>query len=133
MTITRDSTGRLWIAYTAVTYAGGSPVAQVWVNHSLGSDTEWGVPFVPPIAGTTANYDDVATIIAFGGNKIGLMWANQNDKKFYFSVHNDGDLDTAWQPTEIAYGGGVGGCSAGCVNDHLNIKTDSSGRIFAGI
>jgi hypothetical protein len=134
MTLARDSTGRLWTTFTLVTYDGGAtPVTQVWVNHSLGSDTQWGTPFVPSISGTTASYDDVSSIVAFGGNKIGLMWSNQTDKKFYFSVHNDGDPDTAWQPTEVAYGGGVGGCSSGCANDHLNLKADSSGRVFAGV
>ena len=78
------------------------------------------------------HYDDVPAIIAFGGDKIGLMWSNQLDKKFYFAVHRDGDPDQTWQASEVAFGGGVN-CSTGCANDHLNLKTDGSGKVYVGV
>jgi hypothetical protein len=130
MTLAKDSTGQLWITFTRD--------SQVWVNRSLDSDTKWGESFVPAIAGVSVHYDDISAIVAFGG-KIGLMWSNQNDKKFYFAVHSDSDADGVWQATEVAHGGGVAGCGTssavgyGCANDHLNLKATSDGRVFAGI
>ncbi|HEU0114228.1 MAG TPA: hypothetical protein VFQ80_06115, partial [Thermomicrobiales bacterium] len=124
VTLAKDSTGRLWIAFTRD--------ERVWVNHSLGDDADWGQPFTPQIAGTAVHYDDIPAIVAFGGDKIGLMWSNQIDRRFYFAVHRDGDPPNVWQPSEIAFGGGVN-CSAGCANDHLNLATDAGGKVYAGV
>jgi hypothetical protein len=126
ITLARDSAGKLWVTYTQD--------QQVWVNRSLGSDTDWGQPFVLPVAGADVHYDDISAITALDG-KIGVMWSNQLTRRFSFAVHRDGDPDTTWT-SEVAYGGGVGGCTAGCANDHLDIKpvtSDGSGRLFAAV
>jgi hypothetical protein len=128
ITLAKDSTGELWVTYTQVAPDNSN---QVYVNHSVGSDDVWGTPFPLPTPGASVNYDDISSIIAFQGNKIGVMWSNQDAKKFYFAVHADGDSDTAWQ-TEVAYGGGVAGCWSGCANDHISLKTDN-GLIYAGV
>ncbi len=134
MTLAKDSTGRLWITFTRD--------SKVWVNHSNasgGGDADWGEPFVPAVAGTAVDYDDISAIIAFGGDKVGLMWSNQDDRRFYFAVHNDGDPADVWQATETAHGGGQAGCGfgtgggTGCANDHLNLKATADGRVFAGV
>jgi chitobiase/beta-hexosaminidase-like protein len=124
VTLAKDSTGELWIAFTRE--------GRVWVNHSLGDDAEWGKPFTPQVAGTTVHYDDIPAIVAFGGDKIGLMWSNQIDRRFYFAVHRDGDAPAVWQPSETAFGGGVN-CNTGCANDHLNLQTDPAGSVYAGV
>jgi Bacterial Ig domain/Fibronectin type III domain len=131
ITIAKDSTGELWVTYTLV---APDNTSQVYVTHSAGDDTTWATPYVLPTTAASAHYDDISAIIAFQGNKIGVMWSNQLTRKFYFAVHQDGAPDSSWQ-TEVAYGGGVGGCSTGCANDHINLKTvqDGSGRVFAAI
>jgi hypothetical protein len=131
ITIAKDSTGELWVTYTLV---APDNTSHVYVTHSVGNDTTWATPYVLPTTAASVHYDDISAIIAFQGNKIGVMWSNQLTRKFYLAVHQDGTSDSAWQ-TEIAYGGGVGGCSTGCANDHINLKTvqDGSGRVFAAI
>jgi hypothetical protein len=127
ITLAKDSTGELWVTYTQ-----GS---QVWVDRTVGSDAEWGEPFVLPVSGAAAHYDDISAVTTLNGDEVGVMWSNQVTRKFYLAVHHDGDPDATWT-AEVAYGGGVGGCSAGCANDHLNVKqlaSDGSGRVFAAI
>lgn len=131
LVIAKDSTGKLW-----VTYVEGN---NVLVNRSLGgSDTTWGEPFVLPAASAQGlNSDDIATIVAFQGNKIGVMWSNQNKKKIYFAVHADGAADGDWQPEQTALPG-PRNCNDGenCADDHINLKSlasDGSGRVFAAI
>jgi hypothetical protein len=127
ITLAKDSMGKLWATFTQN--------SQVWVNRSLGTDSQWGQPFLLPVTGAAAHYDDISAVTAFQRDKIGVMWSNQSTRKFYFATHRDGDPDGTWQ-SEIAYGGGVGGCSSGCANDHLNVKqltSDGTGRVFAAI
>jgi hypothetical protein len=131
MTLTKDASGRLWMTFTRD--------GQVWVSHSMSSDLEWSKPFVPAVAGVALHHDDISTIVSVGADKVGLMWSNQVDKKFYFAVHRNSDPGNVWQPSEVAHGGGVAGCGSassggtGCANDHLNVKTTADGRVFAAI
>jgi PKD repeat protein len=117
LVIDRDSTGRLWATWTL-----GS---QVWVNHTTTSDTAWGTPYVIP-GSTTMTNDDISSLIAFGGNKIGVMWSNQADHRFWFAVHADGGGDTAasWKLEAATTGSPTS-------DDHINLKTDAAGRIYA--
>ena len=126
LTIAKDSTGKLWVTYVES--------SKVMVNHSNGSDNVWGTPTVLPVNATTiaTTSDDIASIIAFGGNKIGILWSNQSTTRDYFAVHNDGDPDATWQAAETAWGGGVN-CTGLCADDHINVKTDSTGKIYAAV
>ena len=119
LVIARDSTGTLW-----ATWMLGN---RIYVNHTTGSDTSWGTPYILPTAGTTVSSDDISSVIAFGGNKIGVMWSNQADGRFYFAVHTDGTGDAAgdWSATAIP-----GTASS---DDHINLKTDSTGRVYAAV
>ena len=116
LTIAKDSTGQLW-----ATWEQG---LQIWVNRTLGSDAVWGTPFVLPAA-LNVNKDDISTIIAFGGDKIGVMWSNQAQARDYFAVHSDSQADTVWATPEVALSG------SGIADDHLNLKTDPSGKVYA--
>jgi hypothetical protein len=71
--------------------------------------------------------DDISSIIAFGGNKIGLMWSNQVDQHFYFAVHADGAPPTAsaWSASTIP--------NTLSSDDHINLKADSAGRVYAAV
>ena len=124
LTIAKDSNGKLWVTYVEA--------GKVMINHSSGTDTSWGTPTVLPVGttATTVTTDDIATIIAFGGNKIGVLWSNQTTQRDYFAVHPDSNADATWLAEETAYGGGVN-CTGACSDDHLNIKADSTGKIFA--
>jgi hypothetical protein len=117
----KDATGKLWVTYTQN--------SQVYVNHSLDSDSSWGTPFVLPVEGTSVSADDISAVIAFD-SQIGVMWSNQLDDAMYFATHNDGDPDDVWQPSRTAVQGPKS------AEDHINLKAlqaDSSGRVFAAI
>src|SRR5262249_1721326 len=118
--IDKDTTGKLWITYVQNN--------QVWVSHSLNSDSSWGAPFVLPVAGTSVTSEDISSLIAFDG-KIGVMWSNVATGGFYFATHVNGDPDTTWTSSIVTSQPGLG-------NDHINLKTlpsDPSGTIFAAI
>ncbi|MBZ5544247.1 MAG: IPT/TIG domain-containing protein [Acidobacteriia bacterium] len=128
LTVAKDSTAKLWVAY--------AESSTVMINRSLSADTTWGTPFKLPgndSAALNMTSDDIASVLAFGGNKIGVLWSNQNTGKFYFAVHNDGDADTVWQPTETALGAPGSACTANCAEDHFNFKADSQGNVYAQV
>ncbi len=121
LTLAKDSTATLWIAYTRNN--------TVFLARTLGNDTTWSVPFALPTAEATNLYfDDIAGIVALPG-QIGVFWSNQNAKKDYFAVHTDGTPATdaaAWR-IEVA---GTGGAFA---DDHFNVQVAGDGRVFAAV
>jgi hypothetical protein len=121
MTIAKDSTNTLWIAYTLN--------STVVVNRTVGSDTQWGTPFTLPVAqGVSIDADDIAGVISMPG-KIGVFWTNQKTQSDYFAWHADGDPATAaanWHE-EVAVAGNQ------AADDHFNMKVASDGRLFVGM
>jgi PKD repeat protein len=120
LVIDKDSTGTIWATWTA-----GS---RVYVNHTVGgNDASWGTPYIVPGAGTTLTSDDISSLIHFGDNKIGVMWSNQADSKVYFAVHSDGASDAAasWSTSVVPTGASS--------DDHINLKTDAAGRVYAAV
>lgn len=127
VSIARDSTDKLWASYMQDV---GNDLRRVYVTHTIGGDdARWVEPFTPPLSGTTGNKDDVSGIVAFG-SQVGLAWSNQNDEGgksgSYFATHDNGTPDDEWQPDGIVKG-------AGWANDHLNLKTDSEGRVYVAL
>jgi fibronectin type 3 domain-containing protein len=121
LVIDKDSTGALW-----ATWAQDN---QVMVTHTVGgNDHIWATPYVVPVSGASnLNPDDIASVVAYGGNKIGIMWSNQNDSAIYFASHTDGQSDTSWTVVAAVR-------STLVADDHINLKSlqsDGSGRVFA--
>ena len=126
LVIAKDSTGQLWATWT-----DHATTSKVWVNSTVCSpicnDATWGTPFSlndAPLSQPAISSDDISSIIAFGGNKVGLMWSNQATNAMYFAVHNDAAADNVWTIETATSGPGI-------ADDHINLKTDSSGRIYA--
>jgi PKD repeat protein len=121
LVIDKDSTGKIW-----ATWVQGS---KVYVNRTTSGDLTWGTPFVLPVAGTDVTSGDLSAVVAFGGNKIGVMWSNQTSTNtgMYFAVHQDGQPDTTWQPSQTAVAGPES------ADDHINLKADQSGRVYAAV
>lgn len=113
-----DSTGRAWATWTQSN--------RIYVNHTTGPAGTWATPFILPGIGTAVASDDISSVIAFGGDRIGVLWGNQQASAFYFAIHRDGDDPSIWS-TETALAG------AGLADDHLNIKADASGRLYAAV
>jgi len=120
LVIAKDSTGTLWATWMQDN--------RIYVNRTTGDDRSWGQPFPLPVPKTSVSADDLSSIVAFDGNKVGVMWGNQgSDDGYWFSVHADGDPDTSWSSPEAALQG------SRTADDHINLKTDSSGRVYAAV
>ena len=122
LVIDKDSTGTLWATWTQA--------KQVYVVRTVGDDQTWGTPFVPSVSGTTVASDDISSVVAFGGGKIGLMWSNQSVSAMYFAVHVDGQPENTWEASRTALQG------PNNADDHINLKSlqsDGSGRVFAAV
>ncbi|TCJ15479.1 hypothetical protein E0L93_12895 [Rubrobacter taiwanensis] len=115
--LAKDTTGKVWATYTRH--------GEVYVTHTLNSDLSWAKPFVLPVEGSTADPEDISAIIAFDG-RIGVMWSNQLDDAFYFAIHKDGEPEDAWEASTALQGPGM-------ANDHINLKADSDGRVYAAV
>jgi uncharacterized protein (TIGR03437 family) len=122
LVLDKDSAGQLWITWTEN--------GKVKINRSTTDDATWGAPFDLPVQGNDIDVDDISSLAAFGGNKIGVMWSNRDDQKTYFAVHQDSDADNVWQAIEPA----LEDATLGAVSDdHVNLKmsADGSGNLFA--
>ena len=119
LTIARDSTGTLWIAFEQ----GGT----IFVAHSLANETTWTGAIAIPNA-TGANSEDIAAIISFTdatGPAVGVMWSDQTVDAFFFAVHRDGAADSAWTK-ETALSGTLDS------DDHINLKTFEN-KVYAAV
>jgi len=123
LTIAKDFTGRLWVTWVES--------SKVKVNWTLGDDLTWGTPVNIPISGSsgTTNSDDISGIIALSNGDIGVMWSNQKNKTVHFALHRAVDAPEIWQPVETVLPGA--GCTGSCADDHINLKADQNGRVYA--
>lgn len=112
--IARDDRGTLWVAYVAET--------RVWVARSDGDDARWRAPFPLLSSGTHVAAEDIASVVAFGPGRIGVMWSDQVESRVYFSAHEDGDPDNVWSKPEVVVDG------LGSSDDHINLKTYPDGE-----
>ncbi len=122
LVLDKDSSGKLWI-----TWAEGG---KIMLNRTLGNDLTWGTPFILPVQGNEAHSDDISTLAAFGGNRIGVLWSNQKDSTMNFVAHVDGEADSVWLAREQILSGVNWGPVA---DDHFNLKAacDGSGNLYA--
>ena len=122
LVIDEDSGGRLW-----ATWMQGN---QVWVTHATGADNRtWVKPFViPGPTGTpTPTGDDISSLIAFK-SKIGVMWSNQGDHRFWFAIHDDSAADGTWTAAPVPTTP-----STVTSDDHVNLKADLAGNVYAAV
>jgi hypothetical protein len=117
LVIDEDSTGRLW-----ATYQGQG---QIWVTYTTTADHKTWAPQLSIAAGLKTY--DAATVVAFGGDKIGVAYTDEVANRLCFRVHRDTDAPGVWQPREVIRSG------FGTVDNHLNAKADPSGRVFLAV
>ena len=116
--ITRDSTGRLWLA------ADVASSTQIVVYYTTTNDRTWSGPFM--LDGVVKA--DISSIVSFGGNKVGVFWSNHVQDNFKFQVHLDSAPPTTWQPVEIVEQGPIGGKPL--ADNHVNMTAAADGRVF---
>src|SRR3954447_3439693 len=82
-----------------------------------------------PVAGANPDVDDISAVVAFGANRIGVMWSNQLDGTVYWAVHPDGAPPTTRRDRVAVRGNRLSA-------DRITIKTiqaDQAGRVFAAV
>jgi Ca2+-binding RTX toxin-like protein len=70
--------------------------------------------------------DDISSVVAFGGDEIGVMWSNQRSWEFSFAVHRDGEPAGAWSIESALSGPNL-------VDDHINLKAGGNGQVYAAV
>jgi hypothetical protein len=120
MVLAQDTTGQLWTTYIA-------DDGQVTVNRTIGDDLHWGTPFALPAPGSLVTVDDIASVVAFGPGRIGVMWGSRSTGAYYLASRVDGDPDDAWAEPEIAIQG------RGIANDQLKVVAAADGRLYAAV
>ena len=103
--------------------------SSVYVNSATNGGSTWGTPSVLPATNANPNpmHDDISAVVAFGQNKVGVLWSNQVDDTVYWAVHNDGAAATDWRGSAALRGKDE-------ADDHINVKaiqSDTAGRVFA--
>jgi hypothetical protein len=131
LVIDRDGTGAVWATW--VQEDSGGTQHHVYVNKSDGncvggplSDCNFSSP---PHSLDNVGGDDISSVIRFGGN-VGVMWSNTSAGvgQMRFSFHIDGQPLGTWSPAEGVLGGPT---APKLADDHINLKADSSGRVYA--
>jgi Planctomycete extracellular len=121
-TIDIDSTGRMWVA--------SDVTDTIEVRYSDGLYDTWSAPIT---VASGIKSDDISTITAMPGNKIGVLWSNQNTKRFGFRVHQDGAAADAWSADELPASQSALNKGAGFADDHLNVAVTSDGTLYAAV
>ncbi|MCH2204090.1 MAG: hypothetical protein MK102_19165 [Fuerstiella sp.] len=112
-TITKDATGRLWVAWDA----GQS----IWARASNGPA---GVAWTDPILlGSHTSKDDICAITNLPGG-VGTIWTNQNTDSVLFRFHHDGAAADIWDQAQIVARGSK------TADDHLNCAVTEDGTLY---
>ena len=128
LVIDRDSTGAIWATWVQAT---GGGTHQVYVKQTDGNCVANFAQCTftgPTVTLDDVSSDDISSVVRVGGNKIGVAWSNTtdvNNDRILFAVHQDGDPVNTWSSPETAVGGRK------MADDHINLKTDSGGRVYA--
>ena len=112
-TITRDSSGRLWIGIDAS--------RNIDVYYSNTSERDWSGPIT---LRENVSSDDICAITSLRDGGIGVMWSDQDRMEFGFAVHRDSDAPELWQLETIRAEGPI-------ADDHINLACASDGTLYA--
>ncbi|MET4591928.1 hypothetical protein [Arthrobacter sp. 754] len=133
MTIDIDSTGVVWATWTQVAGDATSGFTNtVYVNNADNEGANWATPYVIPVANPNPAPDDISAVVAYGNNKLGVMWSDHLTGAMWWATRTDGTAPNAassWKVQPAIQGKGQS-------DDHLNLKTlqaDSTGRVFAAV
>ena len=121
-TIAVDSTGRLWVASDVST--------TVEVRYSDGDYSSFSSPIT---IGSGISTDDISDITMLPDGSVGVLWSNQNSKRFYFRTHQAGADAAAWSTAEVAAGQAALNVGAGMADDHMHIAVASDGTLYAAV
>jgi len=123
-TLALDSTGRMWVCYDSsskvkVRYSDASSLYSAWSGEIT--------------VASNLKSDDIGAITAFDGDKIGVLWSNQNTDLFGFRYHVDGTDPASWSTDERPSSSTAANVGNGMADDHINMAVASDGTIYAAI
>jgi len=76
----------------------------------------------------TVSSDDISSLVRFDGDKIGVMWSDTTAApQMRFRFHSDADPVGVWSSVESV----IGDPNPNFADDHINLKADSTGRVYA--
>jgi len=123
-TLLVDSNGRMWAAA-----AGTTEVTVRW------SDSPYSTWSAPITIATGVNDDDICALTVIPSqNKIGILWSNQNTKRFGFRTHTDNTSPGSWSADEVpASQSAIDNVGKGMADDHINIVAASDGTLYCAV
>lgn len=123
-TLDIDDNGRMWIASD-----GSNSVNVRWSDAPYNSWTNK-VTLTNGISG-----DDICALISMPG-KVGVMWSDQNSKRFGFRTlninDNPGEINN-WSADEIPASQSALNVGGGMADDHINLKLSAEGKLFSAV
>jgi hypothetical protein len=120
-TLDMDATNRIWIA--------SNTFGNMLVRYSDPPYTTFSSPITIQ-SGATDN--DICTITALPG-KIGVLWSNQNARRFGFKTHNNGTDPTIWSADEVPASQSAQNIGDGMGDFQLNIAAASDGTLYCAV
>jgi hypothetical protein len=121
-TIDVDTTGRLWVA------ADNGSLVQV--RYSDGLYQSWSSPIT---VASGIGSDDISVITALPNGTVGVLWSNQNSKRFGYRYHVDGASPTEWSVAESPASAAALSTGGGMADDHLNVAVAADGTLYAAV
>ncbi len=122
-TIDVDGTGRMWLASDGV-----NDIRVRW------SDSPYNTWSSPVIVGTGITDDDICAIIALPvQGQMGILWSDQNLRRFGFKTHNDGTSPSTWSADENPASQSSLNIGKGMGDDHLNLAIASDGTLYCAV
>lgn len=121
-TIDVDSQGRMWLASDAST--------TILVRYS---DPPYGTWSAPLTLATGVSTDDISAVTALPNGTVGILWSNQNTRRFGFRVHADGSDPTAWSGDEVPASASALNVGLGMADDHLNFAVAADATLYAAV
>ncbi len=122
-TIDVDGTGRMWLASDGV-----NDIRVRW------SDSPYDTWSSPVIVGTGITDDDICAIIALPvQGQMGILWSDQNLRRFGFKTHNDGTSPSTWSADENPASQSSLNIGNGMGDDHLNLAIASDGTLYCAV
>lgn len=121
-TIDVDSQGRMWLA--------SDEVDEIRVRFSDPPYSTWSGP-ISLVTGISS--DDISVLAALPDGRMGVLWSNQNTRRFGFRSHVDGSDATFWTADEVPASQSALPVGLGMSDDHLNIAVASDGTLYAAV
>lgn len=121
-TIDVDASGGMWLASDGVT--------DINVRWSDPPYAEWSAPLT---LASGVDEDDICVVTAFPNGDTGVLWSNQNTKRFGFRVHPAGEAPAAWSPDEAPASASALPVGDGMPDDHLNCAIAAEGTLYVAV